>query len=727
MRKIKLDLENCYGIGQLVHTFDFDKTETFLVYAPNGTMKSSLARTLSFFANGKLESPCDRFFPARVPKYELYIDDVLSEADTNILVVDPEESDYDASHKISNFVASKELKKAYDEIYDWLENQKLDFIKKLKRTSKSSDCESEFIAAFQVEDRDTFFDLLTQAAILLQDDMQLYTFRYNDVFDKKGNVKKFLDKNGDLLDQYISSYQSLLENSSIFNSADKSFGTYQAGLIINSIADDSFFKAGHKIELAGERPIESSEDLKTIVREEIERIVHDPALKEIFDKVDKAIGANAELRAFKNTIENNNLLLIELKGYEEFKKKVWLGYLSELKDDVLDLCSHFEAQKVKLKSILDEARKEVSIWENMIDTFNARFYVPFKVELTNQEDVILKEDGANLKFVYSDRPLDSVECGKTALLGRISKGEQRAFFILQLLFDIESRRKDSENCLIVFDDIADSFDYKNKYAIIEYIKDLHDASNFRILILTHNFDFYRTVASRLYLNRKHAVLMGTRDDDGVVKLLQGQYVNDAFEHLSGRVTEEKVFVTLIPFLRNLVQYSGHLASEDYYMLTKCLHVKDGSNSILAKEIIRIWRDRFGRYIDLSFQFEDERITEMIYRVADAIVAEGRRVDGVILENKVTLAMAIRLKAEEFMLASIEGIDLEVDTPNQTAELRKQYEQHISFDVRAGQLLSKVILMTPENIHLNAFMYEPLIDMSVWHLIDLYGEISNLEK
>ena len=36
-----------------------------------------------------------------------------------------------------------------------------------------------------------------------------------------------------------------------------------------------------------------------------------------------------------------------------------------------------------------------------------------------------------------------------------------------------------------------------------------------------------------------------------------------------------------------------------------------------------------------------------------------------------------------------------------------------------------ILMTPENIHLNAFMYEPILDMSDEHLKKLYGEISGL--
>ena len=53
------------------------------------------------------------------------------------------------------------------------------------------------------------------------------------------------------------------------------------------------------------------------------------------------------------------------------------------------------------------------------------------------------------------------------------------------------------------DDIADSFDYKNKYAIIEYLKDISQENIFKQIILTHNFDFHRTVSSRLDMEREH--------------------------------------------------------------------------------------------------------------------------------------------------------------------------------------------------------------------------------
>jgi len=46
-------------------------------------------------------------------------------------------------------------------------------------------------------------------------------------------------------------------------------------------------------------------------------------------------------------------------------------------------------------------------------------------------------------------------------------------------------------------------------------------------------------------------------------------------------------------------------------------------------------------------------------------------------------------------------------------------------VAAINVLQRVVLMTPENIHLNSFMYEPILDMSDEHLRKLYGEVNAL--
>ena len=60
--------------------------------------------------------------------------------------------------------------------------------------------------------------------------------------------------------------------------------------------------------------------------------------------------------------------------------------------------------------------------------------------------------------------------------------------------------------------------------------------------------------------------------------------------------------------------------------------------------------------------------------------------------------------------------------NQTPKLLAKFRELFSGDVGAIDTILQVILMTPENIHLNSFMYEPILDMSDEHLRKLYERV-----
>ena len=103
---------------------------------------------------------------------------------------------------------------------------------------------------------------------------------------------------------------------------------------------------------------------------EITNILNDEKLKKSFDQVDKSIGANAELRSFKSAIEKDNLLLVEIDKYEEFRKKVWLNYISTLAKETTELAKFYESKKTELEKIIMDAKKEFAIWEEIIKTFH---------------------------------------------------------------------------------------------------------------------------------------------------------------------------------------------------------------------------------------------------------------------------------------------------------------------------------------------------------------------
>lgn len=723
MDKLKINFENCFGIGKLNHEFDFEKSNSFLIYAPNGTMKTSFAKTFELISKDDSKNqPCDRIYKDRISKFEVHTDDAEINPN-NILVVNAEDNSFDATSKISTFLASKDLKTKYDNIYLDLNEIKSEFIKKLKIISQSSDCEIEFINTFSGISNESFFETLLRQIENLKDKHEKYEFRYNDLFDKKGNVKKFLEKNQKILEQYIENYKSIISKSNFFkDSANNSFGTYQANQIIKSIEDNSFFEAGHKFVLEDGTEIDNSDELQNIIQNEIQKILNDDKLRQAFEKVDKAIGANLELRSFKKIIDNNNLILVNLKDYEKFKQEVWINYLSEIKQEAIELVNHYKGQKEELEKIINESKEEFALWTKIITTFNSRFYIPFKVIIANQEDIILKHETANLEFDYSDRNENPIRQKRENLLKVLSKGEQRAYFILQFLFEIESRKLNPEKNLLIFDDVADSFDYKNKFAIIEYIKEIHEKGDFRVIILTHNFDFYRTIASRLNLKRE-VIYMTTKSNNKTIALHEGQYVNDIFAYFIRNYSNPKVFISLISFVRNLIEYSESKTNPEYLTLTSCLHRKDESESLTASNIFDIYKNKLIKLSDKTISFGDENLIQFILNTADEICFDPD-IDEIKVENKIPLAIAIRLKAEEYLINRLPDLDLSTITKNQTQVLYRKYQETFP-ESEAKVILDKVNLMTPENIHINAFMYEPLIDMSIQHLIDLYSDTSKL--
>ena len=62
--------------------------------------------------------------------------------------------------------------------------------------------------------------------------------------------------------------------------------------------------------------------------------------------------------------------------------------------------------------------------------------------------------------------------------------------------------------------------------------------------------------------------------------------------------------------------------------------------------------------------------------------------------------------------------------NQTGRWTGLYKKYCPND-KNKVIIERVNMMTPEIIHINSFMFEPLIDMSIYHLISLYKDCKAL--
>jgi hypothetical protein len=71
-------------------------------------------------------------------------------------------------------------------------------------------------------------------------------------------------------------------------------------------------------------------------------------------------------------------------------------------------------------------------------------------------------------------------------------------------------------------------------------------------------------------------------------------------------------------------------------------------------------------------------------------------------------------------------DIDIDyNNNQTRFLYKNFKQNFPEKSDEIEILKQVLLITPENIHLNSFMYEPILDTDIGELKKLYQEIKTL--
>ena len=560
-----------------------------------------------------------------------------------------------------------------------------------------------------------------------------YNFKYNSIFDKDGKVRAFIDANQDALKDYSDKYQAILQSSRLYKQNNgKTFGTYQASELSKSVADNAFFEVSHRIVLGdGATIIDSSTSLTTLINDELSNILNNSAVKKAFEKIDKKASANDSLRQFKEVIENHPDLVDKLLDYDNFHKDVWRGYFARFKGKADDLLTAYQYAKPTLDSVLQQAAGQRAAWENTISIFNRRFSVPFEVKIKNQTDILLNEEAAALSFEYSTLTGKKEVESKVLEEVILSKGELRAFYTLQLLFAIEKMKHDGgQEHILVFDDISDSFDYKNKYAIVEYLSDLKDDIKFKMIILTHNFDFYRTISSRLRVKR-NSTYMAYKDANDEIKFHQAEYLKEPFKLIKNNADKPEFFIALVPMARNLIEYTKDISvgqpKSDYLNLTSCLHVKTETANLTVNDIKQILSNNL-EVANLPTENTTSNIKDFIYSIAEELCNKPV-LDEIHIENKIVFAIAVRLKTEDYLISKLRQVMSVEDfnnfynniKSNQTSVLIKEFEKLCSPTHDIQLLIKEVNLITPENIHLNSFMFEPLVDMSVWRLKKLYQD------
>ncbi|MBT2764707.1 hypothetical protein, partial [Paenibacillus sp. ISL-20] len=622
-------------------------------------------------------------------------------------------------------LVNEELRKRYEEVYEKIEIQKVILMKGLIKPSGLKDKIDEAITQSFAEDKRNILNLLVSLKEQINDsNFVAYSHViYKKIFDEKVIAFLETDDTKNQIIEYIEQYDNLVTNSAFLK---REFNHYNASVVQKNLSDNGFFKANHTINLIinGEKTeINDAKTLSKKIEEEKERILNDSTLKSMFNAIEKKI-TNAQLREFREYLIENPDILTELGDLNALSKKLWISYLKDNKESYENLLSEYTKGQQMIKEITEIAKKERTDWENVIDIFNRRFYVPYRLSITNKEDIILKDELPSISYLFKDREDNAEEVKEDLLLKVLSQGESRALYLLNIIFEIQSRNKQGIKTLFIIDDVADSFDYKNKYAIIEYLKEISEHSLFSSIILTHNFDFFRTVQERVCQNKWDNAYMAIKEKEYIhLEKIQHNYIKDPFKNWKAELkTNQAKLIASITFARNVADYIGDDVSQN--KLTSILHIKPETFALTLNDLQDIYKSVFRDLETLVFDNPNQKIIEMIFEHTDRYVEEDIEV-GMNLENKIALSIAIRLKAEIYMISKINHNEFVTRGSNQTGKLFGKFRKDFPEQQEIIQILGRVNIMTPENIHLNSFMYEPILDMSDHHLKQLYIEVNEL--
>lgn len=735
-------LENCYGIQKLNQSIDYSNNNVAVIYAPNGTMKSSLAKTFEAIRDNR---PVEEKVFGRNSSYSITDENNANISGGNIIVINP--FDGNSYENQGLLMANDILRKKYLLIHKSIEEKKNSLYvalkENLKYSSRSSFNTQEMMLSdwgYSVKDEyvclEKISDLLNDPTMkcALKDDELDYNALFNDkVYSmiSTGETAKFIE-------EYEKKYSELVEKSPFMQKGIIDHNNY--GNISNSLGTNGFFDAKNEVTLnakdgSSSIVVKSQKELDELIIKEKEQVLNTKELKELFEKINKLISKNKDTQAFNVFLQKHPDIVAEYKDVDLFKKKVWIKAVSKCELKLSELLSDYNRAQEDLTELRKKAKEETTDWKKALDLFANRFYVPFTIEPSNQEDVILNQELPSFKYIFSDSK-GTKEITKECLLEDVlSTGEKRAYYILNMIFQILVAQKEGTEKILILDDISESFDYKNKYAVIEYISDIAAFTNsagdknFKVLVLTHNFDFYRTIASRITKPGNSYIAFS---DEGEIKFEKGQYTKNIFTNYKRKLEEgghDNIVVASIPFVRNLIEYTEDDTNADYILLTSILHYKDDTQTITLKQVQDIFNQYWCKKNNVNFA--NGREVELIF---DLVMVEADKITDVEkleIESKLILSMAIRLKAELYMKNRIlsdvpNGVDIMNNIyakKNQSAWLIKAYRENINDDNM--KFLDIIAMITPENIHLNSFMFEPILDMSSKKLYEVYQNVKAL--
>lgn len=729
LKSITINASNAFGIGQLDCSFSLNKNRCIAIYAPNGTCKTSLRKALEAWS--KNEPIKDNFFPERDSSFEIAANPPEELGRANVFCFRSMGDLASARFFDDRLLASPGLKEQYiqdKESHDAELRLLLATLRKELASGASFPKDAE-MAPFIAEL--TGFDDIGRALTALVDradsmDEPLFVTKYKlgDVISK--SVEKALSKPGvkETLADYARVRGEVLEKSVYFGDG---FDYLAASSLADELGKSGFFNARHALLLhsrddAGTKAITSLEEYREVIDAEVERANSAPVVIEHFKIADEKLGKAQTIKRFKEIISSDQEVASAVGDPQAMKLSFLVHAVQLHREEVTQYLGARESYFERMGAFQKKLAEEQSGWDFAVQLFRSRFRLPITPYVKNRASVVLGDSEPIIAFKYQNRDVNN-----DLLIENLSEGEKKALYMLSVIFEIERSKRLPGAKLFVFDDVVDSFDYINKYAFIEYLRDFVSGTDAYAVLLTHNFDFFRTVTSRLGADfSRDNCLLAEKDGQGVVSLKKVDFIKqNPLRRWKAALCDDLPKgdvkkIASIAMVRELVEMREGDKSERYGKLSSVLHGRDDAGTVTFDDL----DDCFEEYLGVgSFAGDFRNIQKVLMEECGKIVNRGGRLE---LEEKIVLAIGIRVIVEHCLLSCYDRNNIERPSVNTLGRLISSFKKDCPVDYsRYAECVEQAALIVPENIHANAFMYEPLIDIGSHRFIGLYKDCLNL--
>lgn len=189
-------------------------------------------------------------------------------------------------------------------------------------------------------------------------------------------------------------------------------------------------------------------------------------------------------------------------------------------------------------------------------------------------------------------------------------------------------------------------------------------------------------------------------------------------------------LALIPFARTNVENnykdkSEYERDQNYLHYTKILHYRpDGGSNFTGNTLFNLFKQNIKIECP-DLKKNSNRIYKIIFN--QAMIISSSTNNSQKIEEKIVMSMALRIYGEKYMrhflMKCKHRLPSTFDINNSTfGKTLKQFKTIYPLKTDAIKILDIIGILTPMEIHVNGFAYEPLIDYSISRLRSLFNEL-----